>query len=318
MKNIFKAALLIFVCAGLWSCYDDYVDDFAYSTSQFISQRPVRTVVAQKDHGDHIYVGVDIGGKREVDVNDWATFVIDPTLLDGVAGKTLMPENYYQLGDPDKMRVRKPNLPVADVEITFTQAFYDDPLSMANTYVIPFKITESSCDQIPEGKDYSLVCVKYVSPFCGTYYIRGKKTAVDAAGTELPDGAVLPPYYIEDISKNPTRVLTTLGVAQVRRGGVADLAGTAKYRAMFTMTPAADADHDFDVAVTTGDGGTAVAVTNGTGKFFDAPFDTYETKDQARFEVSYIYQDGANFFKVEEELIRRRDPYMDLRFEEWQ
>lgn len=318
MKSIRKITLLLLVSAGFVSCYEKYVEDFDHSTSQFVIQQPLRTVVPDRGSYTDIYVGVSIGGKREVDMSDWATFVIDEALLEGAPGKTLMPANYYRLGDATTMRVRKSNMPVADVRISFTEDFYNDPLSLGNNYVIPFRLTDSSCDEIPEGKDYTLLCVKYVSSFSGTYYIRGTRTQVaDADGTELPDAEVTT-YYNKNISQNDTRAFTTLSLNEVLRAGVGEVAGSAKYRAAFTLTPAAEgADHDYDVAVTTADGATAVPITHGTGKFYNAPFDVYETDKQARFEVSYIYQDGSDFFRVEEELIRRRDPYLDLRVEEW-
>jgi hypothetical protein len=318
MKNILRSAFMLIACVCLGSCYEGYVDDFATSSAQFILQQPLRTSVPDRGDYSNIYVGVDIGGKREVDMNDWATFEIAPALLEGVSGKALMPANYYELGDPKTMRVRKANMPVADVRITLTEAFYNDPLSATNYYVIPFRITGSSCDVVPEGKDYSLVCIKYVSSFGGTYYIRGSKTPVaDAAGGTIP-GAVTTNYYNNDISKNPTRAANTIEPDVIRRAGVAEVAGSAKYRVLLTMTPASGAGHDYDVVVSTGDGGTAVPVTHISGKFYDAPFDVYETGNQARFELSYIYQDGAEFFKVDEELIRRRDPLLDLRVESWQ
>ena len=51
-----------------------------------------------------------------------AKFVIDPALVEG-SGKVLLPNNYYTLSDPEYFRVRKSNLPVADVRIDFTEAF---------------------------------------------------------------------------------------------------------------------------------------------------------------------------------------------------
>lgn len=106
MKTILKTALLFLVNIGLWSCYGDYTDNFAYSSAQFILQQSLRTVIPDRGQYTDIYVGVSIGCRREVHLDDQATFKIDPTLLDGVAGKKLMPENYYVLGDPTTMRVR--------------------------------------------------------------------------------------------------------------------------------------------------------------------------------------------------------------------
>ena len=46
-----------------------------------LRKKPLRTLVADTDMS--IKVGVAIGGKREVHTDDWATFEIDPSLLDG-------------------------------------------------------------------------------------------------------------------------------------------------------------------------------------------------------------------------------------------
>ena len=58
------------------SCYEEYAKDYEYSTTYFASQKPLRTVIADRDMS--IKVGVAIGGKREVDTGDWAEFEIDP------------------------------------------------------------------------------------------------------------------------------------------------------------------------------------------------------------------------------------------------
>lgn len=70
------------------ACYDDYEKDYDESSVYFASQKPLRTLVADTDMS--IKVGVAIGGKREVHTDDWATFEIDPSLLEGT-GLTLMP-----------------------------------------------------------------------------------------------------------------------------------------------------------------------------------------------------------------------------------
>ena len=97
------------------ACYDDYEKDYDKSSVYFASQKPLRTLVADTDMS--IKVGVAIGGKREVHTDDWATFEIDPSLLEGT-GLTLMPENYYQLANPNKMTISNPNLAIADVKVT--------------------------------------------------------------------------------------------------------------------------------------------------------------------------------------------------------
>lgn len=58
------------------------------------------------DRDMQIRVGVAIGGKREVDMNDWAEFEIDPALLTGT-GLEVLPKEYYTLSDNNLFRVSK-------------------------------------------------------------------------------------------------------------------------------------------------------------------------------------------------------------------
>src|SRR5690606_13246247 len=139
------------------SCYDDFVHDFDYSSVGFTISSPLRTVIADRDM--EIRVGVSVGGKRNVDVNDWARFEIDPTLLDGT-GLELLPEEYYNFSEDGMFRVSKANLPVADVGITFTQAFYDDPHALSIHYALPLRIIDSSTDSIASGRETSIVAIK--------------------------------------------------------------------------------------------------------------------------------------------------------------
>lgn len=105
------------VLVSFTSCYDEYTNDYETPNMGFAVANPLRTVIADRDMP--IYIGVSIGGKREVDMSDWAKFEIDPSLVEET-GKVLLPSNYYTLSDQEYFRVRKSNLPVADVRIDFT------------------------------------------------------------------------------------------------------------------------------------------------------------------------------------------------------
>ena len=120
------------------SCYEDYAKDYDYSTTYFASQRPLRTVIA--DRNMQIRVGVAIGGKRDVDMNDWVEFEIDPALLAGT-GLEILPKEYYTLSDNNTFRVAKNTLAVADVAITFTNAFYEDAACAKTHYALPVSYT---------------------------------------------------------------------------------------------------------------------------------------------------------------------------------
>ena len=101
MKAI-NTLLFIIALLGFTSCYDDYVSDYENPNMGFAVSKPMRTVISERDMP--IYIGVSIGGKREVDMSDWARFVIDPTLVEGT-GKELLPSDYYTLSYPEIFRV---------------------------------------------------------------------------------------------------------------------------------------------------------------------------------------------------------------------
>ena len=73
--------ILLALTTCLASCYEDYTHDYETTNVGFALQNPLRTVISDRDMP--IYVGVSLGGKREVDMNDWAKFTLDASLLEG-------------------------------------------------------------------------------------------------------------------------------------------------------------------------------------------------------------------------------------------
>ena len=298
----YKAIILMAAAAmGLTACYDSYEKDFEVTRAYFASQKPLRTLVA--DTGMSIKVGVAIGGKREVDTKDWATFEIDPALLDGT-GLTLMPESYYRLADPSRMTVSNPNLAICDVKVEFTDDFYNDDNAAGTHYAIPFRMTGHSQDEVladVNGKpmDYSIVAVKFVSRWHGTYYVRGKMT--NLATDEVSE------YYNKDLSRNITRDLATVSRNVVRRTGFGsvNVAGEA-----LDIT----VNEDLTVSVTAS-GSVAIEEVEAT---LNPEADGLELAGkQPEFKISYVFERSGVKYRVEETLTRRQNPEDDLRFEEW-
>lgn len=310
MKILQKIVLLLTValCSG---CYEDYIHDYESTSVGFAVAKPLRTVIA--DRGMEIRVGVSIGGKRQVDMNDWAKFEIDGTLLEGT-GMELLPTGYYTLADPNTFRVAKENLPVADVAIQFTQAFYDDPKSVGwsvkeggkvvmKSYALPFKITESSLDNIPEDRKTSLVAIKYISTFHGTYYVKGAVSEMDANGATVNTIT----YSDKDLIKNMTRDIRTLSTVTLERPGIANLAVSDKDKVKLTVAPVPDAD-TYNVSVETADKG--IEISDGEGFY-------YPKKEKPEFALTYSYSKDGKKFVVSETLVLRQDPLKDLRVETW-
>lgn len=266
------------------------MDDYKFSAVYFASQKPLRTVIADRDMS--VKVGVTIAGKREVDVNDWADFVIDESLLAGTS-LTAMPAEYYELSDPSRMRVSKANLPIADVSIKFTDAFYADAKSTGKYYAIPFKLMDSSTDSLLAGKTTSIVAVKYISTWHGTYYVKGN---VKEAGTEN-----VVTYSNADLSRNFTRDLTTVSRNILVRNGIANTTA-ANEKVQLTF------NEDGTVTVAAAEGG--IAIISGSGTWSNAG-------ERLVINLSYSYEKGGKTYEVTEELHRRQDPLNDLIFEEW-
>lgn len=296
----FLIAILLVVMTG---CYDSFEKDFEYSTVYFASQKPLRTVIADTDM--KIKVGVAIGGKRKVNVNDWATFSIDSSLLVGTSF-TLLPSNYYTLANDNKMTISNPNLAIADVEISFTEAFYNDPNAYQKFYALPFKITGHNLDSIVQTgsikKDYSIVAIKAVSKYHGSYYVRGTMVRINTDGTPgtlKTDSTV---YNIPDLSRNIVRSATSINRYTIQRPGFAN--STPQVSEAVNITVSAD--------------GSSATLNSGSTSIISGTSASLGTADsQPEFILNYnINRSGFNF-KVTEKLTRRQDPLKDLRFEEW-
>ncbi|MDO9634773.1 MAG: DUF1735 domain-containing protein [Paludibacter sp.] len=302
--KILKYIIICIIAFSVTNCYDEFANDFDYSTVYFASQQPLRTVVA--DANMKIKVGVAIGGKRTVSPADWATFAIDPTLLTGTT-LTLMPETYYTLSNADKMTVSNPNLAIADVEVTFTEAFYNDPNAVNQYYAIPFKITGHNLDSIGKNqtgvlKDYTIVAVKAISKYHGTYYVRGSMVKLNPDGTPgtLKTDSTI--YSVSDLSKNLTRDIFSVGRYIVQRPGFANNALIAAEAIKLTVSQ---------------DGATVAIQAGGTTAISDATASLDLSKSQPEFQLQYKFIKSGTTYQVNETLIRRQNPEKDLRFEEW-
>lgn len=282
----------------LGSCYKDYVDDYVYSSVGFAIANPVRTVIADRDM--EIRLGVSIGGKRAVDKSDWARFEVDPTLLTGTVFQ-LLPAEYYTLSNANTFTVQKDNLPVADVGLTFTPAFYADEKAVSNYYALPLRIKDHSLDSIMTGKGSTVAVIRYINTYHGTYYVKGSLYEMDNGN--LVNTTV---YNDKDLVKNITRDLKTTGQYTLERPGLANFVVTGTEKMKFTVTPGSGESNT--VTVETAQGG--VVITEGEGQYFPR-------KTNPEFTVKYAFTKGGKTYKAEDTLVLRQDPLLDLRVETW-
>lgn len=214
MNKIFNFLCLGFVgCAMgaiLTSCengsqsFDDYEGG---TTVYFPYQYPVRTIVLGSDEYDttldkahKCQIKATFGGSYDGS-NGTVQVTVDPTLVnnltfaDGTAVKA-MPSNYYTLSTTDLAFKGTMN---GTTEVQLTDAFFNDPDAVKNTYVIPLVMTgqtgfgkiltgtlvegasairtDASCWEV-QPMDYVLYCVKFQNKYSG-YWLTTGTTSID-------------------------------------------------------------------------------------------------------------------------------------------
>ncbi|HLN21081.1 MAG TPA: DUF5627 domain-containing protein [Bacteroidales bacterium] len=229
MKKIIFLSIIVFLLLVSCENKENVFPDFDYTTVYFPYQTPVRTIELGKDYivdnsGDNAHnfkIFATMGGvyvnKKEVSIN----VVVDNSLPTNVkfgnsAGALVlpMPSNYYEL-DPSNKIVIKPGDMSSGISVHLTDAFFADPLSLRNTYVIPLRMTDVvNADSILRGKtsmtnpnplkpsnwvtvpkDYVLFAVKYINAWHGNYLRRGRDVAT---GSGLDTTMLYHKKYVEN------------------------------------------------------------------------------------------------------------------------
>lgn len=220
LKRYIYGAVLGVFALSFASCYNsdrDFPDYEDGTTAYFAYQFPVRSLVLGNDIYDNTLdnehkcqIWATMGGAyggRNATVN----FVVDESLCDNLwfvdAGGNPstpvlpMPQEYYTLSSNS---ISYNGEPRGYVEVQFTDAFFNDPKAIENTYVIPLLMTSvKGIDHILTGtphvgfdpvrtnldewnilaKDYVLYCVKYMNPWQAKYIRRGVDRVTEGGTT---------------------------------------------------------------------------------------------------------------------------------------
>lgn len=206
MKNLklFPILIVSFIALSITSCRNQDIDfpNFDYTTVYFAYQYPVRTIVLGEDiydtsldneHKCEIYatMGGVYSNNKQVDID----FTVDNSLCNNLffstnAPVTAMPSTHYSLGAG---KISLKNALQGSVLVQLTDAFFSDPKSISNTYVIPLRMTKVvNADSILSGtpkvqnpiktrtsdwdvqpKDFVLYCVKFINQWHANYLRRG-------------------------------------------------------------------------------------------------------------------------------------------------
>jgi hypothetical protein len=242
-QSVYKISVIA-LCAGmatgLFSCenQENHFPDFDYTTGFFPYQYPVRTLILgnyylsdnSNDNAHKFVVSAAMGGVYENREERKLNFVVDEDLCtdaffaDGSPVRPL-PASYYTLSDPEKILIQ-PGHFNGGIEVQLTDAFFNDPLAIRNTYVLPLRITGVvNLDSLLEGqaasavadprissqwtvapRHFTLFAVKFINPFHGHFLQYGKST-VTRGSTAVEETVYSTPF----VENNSVVMLTTAG-----------------------------------------------------------------------------------------------------------
>lgn len=330
-----KILIILALFAGLIACKNQNFDfpDYKYTSGYFPYQYPVRTLVL----GDYIYdntndnnhkflISAAIGGLYSNNMDRVFDIAVDKSLCDKVLFTStldtirMMPTNYYSLSSPDKLIVPKGEVN-GSIEVQLTDAFFNDPLTIKNTYVVPVRLVSSlDVDTILKGKstksnpdprvagqwdiapkDFTMFAVKYINPYHGKYLHRGTSVVKDASSTVLQTTVYRTPY----ITNNELWSLVTTGKNQVSvQGTVRSTIITGVLKMLLTFADNGDCTITQNV-------GSTFTIT-GTGKF-KTDADEWGNEKRDAIQISYQLTSGANTYSATDTLvIRDRAVVMEL------
>ena len=304
--------------------------DFDYSTVYFPYQTPVRTITLGEDIYDNTLdnqhkslISATMGGvyknKRDITID----FVVDNSLTTVLFQKTPngkgnpvlpMPSNYYTLAQ-NKIIIPSGQM-TGGVQVTYTDAFFNDPLSLSMNYVIPLRMTNvSGVDSILRGssilanpnrliegnysvqpKDFILYAVKFINQYHGNYLRRGVDVVTGNGGNTALDNKVV--YHMKYVEQDEIVSLTTNSLTDNR------LALAAKNKDDTTVPFAINLK--FDAAgkcVVTAPIGASYAVS-GTGEFVKKG-DMWGNQQRDVLRLKYLVNLGASTHNFTDTIVMR-------------
>lgn len=223
-KILAGALIAMTILSGCLKNADIVHPDFIYQTVYFANQYPVRTVVLGEDMNidntldqqHKVEIKATLGGTRDNKNNVVISYAVQPSLLNNLyfssAGAKIqpLPTSYYSLAS-DKITIAPGNI-MGGVQVQLTDAFFNDPLAIMNTYALPLKMTGlQNADSILSTKDFVIYALKFVNPWHGEYLRSGKDnyTYPNAATREVARN------YGINYATAPRSVLTTRSLSEI-------------------------------------------------------------------------------------------------------
>jgi len=330
-----KRIFTVLACAlALVSChnFDKDFPDYDYTTGFFPYQFPVRTLVLgdyifpnDNDNAGKFVISAAMGGVYKNNKNRNITFKVDESLCDGVAfanGDPVkpLPVSYYTLSNSSQITIPK-GAYNGGVTVQLSDAFFNDPDAIKNTYVVPLVMTGTSdLDSLLVGfsdevnpdrrfsdqwtiapKDFTMFGVKFITELHGHWFHYGSASITAGGKTETAEYKAADDFT-HDVGNNEVVMLTTTGrhttaFTQKLKGSLMNMSPTL----VFTqngenVTISAPEDADYTV---TG---------SGTYKLADAndAYNNWGAKQRYMLTYSFTLTDAeGNTYKANDVLVAR-------------
>lgn len=276
------------------SCYDDYIIDYDYQGVGFANQTDVRSVVVGE--GMTFSTGVALGGVISNEEDRTVSYSIDNTLINestltlfkshalnyitalfkNVDALAELPSSEYTLvndgGEAGKTVIRKgSHLGTIQVKVD-SLAYFQGSASLSPDHVIPITITDGGGTDLIEGKNTTVIGVRYENMLFGNYWHGGK------AEVEGADGSTRTVTYYTEVpqSDNEVWTLTTVGPHSLTANAIGNELNGSAAQMRLTLNQE--------------DGTITVASVDG------APY-TVEADGESRYNRAALLQDRKIFLK---------------------
>lgn len=244
MKKLIFILLIISLFFSACKNDDWEFPDYDYTTVYFAYQSPIRTITLGEDIFDtsldnehKCEIIATMGGVYKNHKNVVIDYRVDNSLCNNLTFKSNgekvlpMPEAYYSLLS-DKITIPKGEI-LGRLAVQLNDAFFEDPLSLKNTYVIPIVLTDvQNADSLLVGdaavsdpnrflvtdwnttpKDYVLYAIKYINPWHANYLRRGKDIVTSKNGDSSSDKTII--RHKEYVEKDEVCNMTTMAYDKV-------------------------------------------------------------------------------------------------------
>lgn len=300
MKN--KTILLAVFALMAVSCYDDYVSDYSKVACGFANQVDVRSLIVgegmsfstgvalggtiDNDKDRRISIGVDYSLVNEDNYNALknSTLSYISNLMAGVPAIGALSGGMYEIeteaGDPGTALIRKGSH-LGKIRIVVDSArFLSDAGRLLPKEVIPLSIIDGNGTEVIEGKEHTVIALRYENMLFGNWYHGGVAEIRDAGGN-LVDTEV----YSIAIPQEDNKVwtLTTTGPFELTANGVgSEFSGS---KAQMTLSLGTDDS----ITVSSVAGADYAVQPDGESKYIRS-----KLLQDRMIVLSYKYADGAN------------------------